>query len=349
MSNHHTRVHGISDAELANVIADIEQKKQRSKAARARETPLESIKQNNILVFDREHFQRRSEELRNKKHHREEGYDGPTMSPPPRMDDKYTHVCQDCHYQVNVFDIHGYKRVEVTNSYDVREVPCPTCSPVVKRYQNSLRARAWIKNLVHERVFTDICNFPDDADSLSFTEFDLLEHTDRSARAIMQAFASDQQKEVFLHGETGVGKTGLAISALHDIKAGGTDCLMLTTKMYLDMLREDMAKSKRGEEQSHIRQIVRAIPVLLLDDMGVERITETGFAVEETMALITDRHASGLRTVITSNMDLEDLKEYWSMETYKKYKVQPGDRIVSRLAGWYRIVVVTGIDQRTGL
>lgn len=342
-----TRVNGMSDAELANVLSDIEQKKHRSQAAKKREAPIESIRENNLIIFDRNHFQRRSHDLSKQRARREEGYDGPTMSPPPRMEDKYTHRCPDCNYLVNMTDIHGYKRLEIENSYDVKNTDCPTCTPAVKRYQNSLRARGWITQLVRSHVFTDTCNLPDDADSLSFAEFDLLTDTDPDARQVMQSFAEGKENEVFLYGDTGVGKTGLAISALHEIKAHGTDCLMLTMKTYLDMLREDM--KTKSEEQRHIRQIARAVPVMLIDDLGVERITETGFAVEETMGLISDRHAMGLRTVITSNLDLEELKEYWSMESYKKYKIQPGNKIVSRLAGWYRVVHVTGIDQRIGM
>lgn len=336
----------MSDAELANTLADIEKKKHTSKVLKVREKPLEGIQKSNLIVFDRAHFERQSQELRKQKPRREEGYDGPTMSPPPRLEDIYTHRCPDCHHLVNLTNIHGYKRLELTNSYDVKEVPCPTCSPTVKRYQNGLKVSVWIKNLVHDHIFTDSCNFPDDAGDLSFTEFDVLTNVDRDAGQVMQSFAEGKINEVFLCGDTGVCKTGLAISALHEIKSSGTDCLMITMKKYLDMLREDNARSKRGEEQSHIYQIVRSIPVLLVDDLGVERITETGFAVEETQGLIADRHSLGLRTVITSNMDLDDLNQYWTMKTYANYKVQPGKRVVSRLAGWYKIVPVGGMDQR---
>jgi hypothetical protein len=56
----------------------------------------------------------------------------------------------------------------------------------------------------------------------------------------------------------------------------------------------------------------------------------------------------GLRTIITSNMNLYGLKEYWHMEKYEKYGFQPGARIVSRIQGWYKVVSVNGIDQRIG-
>jgi hypothetical protein len=47
-------------------------------------------------------------------------------------------------------------------------------------------------------------------------------------------------------------------------------------------------------------------------------------------------------------MSLQGLKAFWYMEKYEAYGFQPGDRIVSRITGWYKVVEVTGVDQRIG-
>jgi DNA replication protein DnaC len=349
--NKKSRISGMSDWEVQQVQDRIyhmrEQKRLRDEQAE-RAPVVESIKENKLLSLGRDDFQRRLEALSQKRPRREDDYDGPTVPPVPRPEDKYTHRCPDCGYMVNTTDIHGWKRREVPNSYDVKPEPCPTCSPIVKRYQNAKRARKWVQDLVHARIFTDTCNLPDDADGWTFAEFEFLTGADTEARDMVLQFVNGSIKNLFLHGETGVCKTGLAVSAIHELVAHGTDCLMLPMKQYLDLLREDNARSKRGEEPTHIKQITRGVEVLLIDDLGVERITETGFAVEETQGLIEDRHAMGLRTIITSNMNLYGLKEYWHMEKYEKYGFQPGARIVSRIQGWYKVVQVNGIDQRIG-
>lgn len=343
-----SRVSGMSDQDLLNVQSHIErlrEEKAQQKQAEEISHPVTPAKK--ILTFDREAFQRQLQESSERRRRREPEYDGP-MSPPPRPEAKYTHSCPDCGYQVNTTDTHGYKRAEKPNSYDVHAVPCPTCSPVVKRHQNAKKAKQWIQDLVHERFFTDVCNLPDDASACTFAEFQYLTEADTTARDAVVKFVGGETKELLLWGETGRCKTGLAISAIHELKAQGVSCLMLPMKQYLDLLREDNARSKKGEPSTHIRQIARGVEVLLIDDLGVDRITDSGFAVEETQGLIEDRHTMGLRTIITTNMSLTGLEHYWHMEKYNSYGFQPGARIVSRLKGWYKVVNVTGIDQRTG-
>jgi DNA replication protein DnaC len=341
-----TRVSGLSDQELQNVQAQIERARQ-AKIAQKQTEPERPINAGKVLSFDRAAYMRQLQQISQKRARREENYDGP-MSPPPIPAANYTHKCPDCGYMVNQTDTHGYKRSEREHSYDVKEMPCPTCSPAVKRFQNAKKARKYVQDLVHEHIFTDVCNLPDDADGWTFNEFEYLNGADTNARDKMLQFVDGDIKNIFEHGDTGVCKTGLAVAALHELKARGVDCLMLPMKQYLDLLREESGKSKRGEPVSHIKQIARGVEVLLIDDLGVERITETGFAVEETQGLIEDRHSMGLRTIITSNMSLKGLKAYWRMDKYKEYGFQPGDRIVSRIAGWYKVVEVTGVDQRIG-
>jgi DNA replication protein DnaC len=345
-----SRVSGMSDQELLNVQAHIERlrkekEQQQQQQPEESSQPMTSTKK--ILEFDREAFQRQLQEFSERRRSREPEYDGP-MSPLPHPEAKYTHTCPDCGYKVNTADTHGYKRAEKPNSYDVYAIPCPTCSPVVKRHQNAKKAKQYIQDLVHERFFTDICNLPDDAASCTFAEFEYLSDADTTARDAVMKFVEGQTKELLLWGETGRCKTGLAISAIHELKAHGVSCLMLPMKQYLDLLREDNARSKKGEPSTHIRQIARGVEVLLIDDLGVDRITDSGFAVEETQGLIEDRHTMGLRTIITTNMSLAGLEQYWHMEKYEKYGFQPGARIVSRLKGWYKVVHVAGIDQRIG-
>src|SRR5271165_3367996 len=141
-----TRVSGLSDQELHNILAQIERQKQASAEARSPE-PATMERAGKVLSFDRAAYMRQLQDISEKRARREPEYDGP-MSPPPLAQVAYTHCCPDCGYMVNETDTHGYKRAEKANSYDVKEQPCPTCSPAVKRFQNAKKSRRYIQDLV---------------------------------------------------------------------------------------------------------------------------------------------------------------------------------------------------------
>lgn len=74
------------------------------------------------------------------------------------------------------------------------------------------------------------------------------------------------------------------------------------------------------------------VDVLLLDDIGTERGTDW---VLETLYLLIDRRYRELkRTIITSNLNLQQLSQ------------RLDDRIVSRIAGMCKVVHMPGMDRR---
>ena len=78
------------------------------------------------------------------------------------------------------------------------------------------------------------------------------------------------------------------------------------------------------------------MPLLALDDLGLERRTDWG--VEEISALIDGRTAAGLPTVITSNYSLGELATLWGGVD--------GARAASRIAGACERIAVGGPDRR---
>lgn len=72
-------------------------------------------------------------------------------------------------------------------------------------------------------------------------------------------------------------------------------------------------------------------PALALDDLGCERLDEKGWAVGAILALIDRRYDDAARTVITTNLALDDIRERYG---------QDGGRLFDRLrqtAKWVRL------------
>ena len=74
------------------------------------------------------------------------------------------------------------------------------------------------------------------------------------------------------------------------------------------------------------------VDVLILDDLGVEKTSDW---VLQTLYTIMDRrYREELRTIITSNLDIEEIREKFD------------DRIASRIVGMCRICTLKGKDRR---
>lgn len=127
-----------------------------------------------------------------------------------------------------------------------------------------------------------------------------------------------------LVGEPGGTKTTLACLTALDICRVGYAVRYVTLDAYVRDLRKriDLERLARLDSESqqaltdlaasHYREWVirRAAYLLVLDDVGKEYRSASGFAASEYDSLVRDRYDRGLPTIVTSNMPLDD----WAVE-----------------------------------
>jgi len=77
---------------------------------------------------------------------------------------------------------------------------------------------------------------------------------------------------------------------------------------------------------------IAKIPVLLVDDLGAERYTE--WVQEQIVQLLDYRYRNNLSTIITSNLNLKELRD------------KVGERIYSRVVGLCKPILIYGKDFR---
>ena len=154
----------------------------------------------------------------------------------------------------------------------------------------------------------------------------------------------DSMEGVFLTGSRGVGKTHLAVALMREAM------LAARPVKYLDTYRIDLHKlplfvsvpellleirdTYNGNEISEKEVIDKYswVDVLVLDDLGVEKPSEW---VLQTLYIIIDRrYREDLRTIITSNLGIEEVEE------------KLDDRIASRIAGMCKVRILQGRDRR---
>lgn len=124
---------------------------------------------------------------------------------------------------------------------------------------------------------------------------------------------------LLLAGRYGVGKTGLAICALRE-RVADTHCdaLFLTTPALLDRIREtyNRERGEKGERESDVMDAAKSVSLLVLDDLGAERVTD--WVAEKLFTLVNHRHDYQLATIFTSNLASGELAGHLGERTAQR-------------------------------
>ena len=131
-------------------------------------------------------------------------------------------------------------------------------------------------------------------------------------------------------GPPGTGKSHLAYGILNVLLAKGVPGVCGSVPELMDLLRP---QAGRGEEVRERLELLKTLELVVLDDLGAEKNSE--WVTERLYVIINARYNEMLPTIITSNLEMEELE------------VLPGwERIVSRLFEMCHLVRVDGPDYR---
>lgn len=133
-------------------------------------------------------------------------------------------------------------------------------------------------------------------------------------------------------GPPGTGKSHLAYGILNSLLAKGVPGVCGSVPEVMDLLRPQAGP---GQDTQERLELLKTLDVVILDDLGAERSTE--WVTERLYVIINARYNEILPTIITSNLELEELE-----------KLPGWERITSRLFEMCHLVLVDGPDYRKG-
>ena len=114
-------------------------------------------------------------------------------------------------------------------------------------------------------------------------------------------FSREHQGSLLIWGDFGRGKTGLAIAAMRArMECRGERGLFITTPALLDRIRATYGPGERQGTEAEVIDAVKSVPLLVLDDLGAERVTD--WVAEKLFTVINHRHDYRLSTIFTSNL-----------------------------------------------
>lgn len=137
-------------------------------------------------------------------------------------------------------------------------------------------------------------------------------------------------KGLIFTGHVGTGKTHLTAAIIREATAKGIRAEFVQVPSVLASIRAAIGKG--DEDAKNIIQRYGSVALLVLDDLGSERVTD--WVREQLFLLINTRYEAMLPTVVTTNDTLEELEDHI------------GQRIVSRIMQMCDGIALDGADYR---
>ncbi len=147
---------------------------------------------------------------------------------------------------------------------------------------------------------------------------------------LISDFSECKIDSIFFTGATGTGKTFLATALMQEhCKITGLGGIWTTAGLILQSIRATYASKSKTTEHEIITGY-STCPVLLIDDLGAEKITD--WSTSSLYEIISDRVNWCRQTIITSNLLLSGIAEW-------------NPRMASRLAS-FSVIEMSGRDRR---
>lgn len=152
----------------------------------------------------------------------------------------------------------------------------------------------------------------------------------------VEDFTNVNVKNMVFTGNAGLGKTYLCNAIAINLLNKGFSVIYLSAPELFSRIVTFSINSEQKEENIEIRKMIFGCDLLIIDDLGTEKQTETRYS--ELLEILNFRgiknRKSSSKTIISTNLDMKNIYEYY------------GERVASRLIGEFEVYRFIGEDIR---
>lgn len=220
---------------------------------------------------------------------------------------------------------------------------CPVCKDEGYVYEPTRHMCHCFENELHKRMLDELGlqktqtfeNFRDDlfSDGEPVSQRSLMRRNRDICLRYADSYPHTEVQDLVFTGPSGLGKTFLLQAIAHRVTERGFSVQYVSAYKLLETMRKAYF-----ENNSELMRPLMEAPLLLVDDLGTEPLMEN-ITVTQLFNLLNERQNAGRHTVISSNLNLLELKARYT------------ERITSRWldARQCRMVKFVGEDIRTKL
>lgn len=236
----------------------------------------------------------------------------------------------------------GYSPAYLSEQYlcdqckDTGFVGSKKCGCFKKEIINVLYQQSNIMDLLYNENFDSFSyGYYSDNGTNSATGISPLQNI-KKVVSVCKDFIEDFQyndTNLFLYGETGVGKTFLTNCIAKEIIDKSYSVIYLSAiKMFDILAKATFHYDKEDYNTDYIMKHIHECDLLIIDDLGTE--LTNSFTSSALFGCINERYLNKKSTIISTNYSIEDLKNYYS------------ERIFSRITSNYTLLKIYGDDIR---
>lgn len=127
--------------------------------------------------------------------------------------------------------------------------------------------------------------------------------------------AKEDNLGLMLYGEPGNGKTHAVSCIANYLMLRGIPTICVSINKMLERIKETYSSYGKEGEETVLKSLSNA-DLLIIDDLGTEQKNEWSSA--KIYNIMDSRYRNGLPTIITTNINLKDLKDMYQKRTYDR-------------------------------